>query len=310
MSSGTNHTFVIQVHLSVADQLLKDLKSQGFEISVPPYTCFSGKKKGVSCTLYQSGKLLVQGREMAAFLEFYLEPQLLGSLPFTHPAASLGSAPGTQNKESRIGIDESGKGDFFGPLCVAGVYVAAPTIEALVRLGVKDSKELTDPAICAIAAEIKKLCPYHLIRFFPPTYNELYRKFRNLNRFLAWGHASAIEQLVEKTSCKKVLIDQFGDESLVENALKQKKLQVDLTQRHRGEEDLAVAAASIVAREGFLNGMDTLSQQLGYLLPKGCGPSVPKAAKEILKRFGEKALRSVCKEHFKTLGALLQPEFL
>ena len=108
-SQQTPKNFVTTIDVKIADKLMQDLVNQGFEITNPAYTIFLAKKKGISCTLYQSGKLMVQGKDMAEFLEFYLEPQILGTFKFTYQDLTI-------DTKARIGIDESGKGDFFGPL--------------------------------------------------------------------------------------------------------------------------------------------------------------------------------------------------
>src|SRR3990167_3452703 len=108
-------TFTTKIDLKLAQQLENDLLEQGFELSKPPYTLFSAKKKGVSCTLYESGSLIVQGKEMASFMEFYLEPIILKQFTYSHSASYLDLTP-------RIGMDEAGKGDFFGPLCIAALF--------------------------------------------------------------------------------------------------------------------------------------------------------------------------------------------
>lgn len=295
----TQSSFVSTLDLKLADTLLAGLKEREFEISHPPYTIFSGKKKGVSCTLFQSGKLVVQGKESPAFIEFYLEPEILKTFVYSHP---LGEA----DISDHIGIDESGKGDFFGPLCIAGVYVKTSQFQELQAIGVKDSKKLNDTSIRKIAKEIQKVCDFHIVRINPPKYNQIYAQFKNLNRLLAWGHATTIEELVEKTGCKKVIVDQFANESVVELALKRKKLKVDLSQRHRAEEDLAVAAASILARYAFIEGLHKLGEEVGIELPKGSSKQTVAAAKEILRKWGEERLKSLCKQHFKTLDAILE----
>lgn len=292
------NSFVTTLDLSLADQLLLGLKEREFEITHPPYTLFSGKKKGISCTLYESGKLVVQGKESAEFIEFYLEPELLKKFSYRHPLAEV-------DQTARIGIDESGKGDFFGPLCIAGVYVPPDQFEKLHSVGVKDSKKLNDTVIRKVAKEIQAVCPYHVVRINPAKYNQIYGEFKNLNRLLAWGHATAIEELVLQTGCKNVIIDQFADESVVELALKRKKLSVELTQRHRGEEDLAVAAASILARYAFIEGLEKLGRDLGIELPKGSSKQTEAVGREILKKWGIEKLKTICKEHFKTLDAIL-----
>jgi len=285
--------FVQTIDLKLASKLIKDLTEQGFELTTPQYTVFSAKKKGVSCTLYQSGKLTVQGKEMSEFLEFYLEPHILGAFSHTYKNLDI-------DQTARIGIDESGKGDFFGPLCIAGVYADSSNIGKLETIGVKDSKLLSDKAIMTVARAIRAEFIHHIVKINPLKYNELYAQFKNLNHLLAWGHATTIEQLVTKTNCRSVIIDQFASEHVVITALKRKKLEVDLTQRHRGEEDLVVAAASILARETFLKGLEDLSKQFGIELPKGASQSTIKAGRNFVGKHGQSALGNVGKLHFKT----------
>lgn len=290
--------FVSEVDPSIATQMEKDLREQGFELSKPTYTLFSARKSGVTCTLYTSGKLVVQGKEMKEFIEFYLEPMVLKKLSYTNPHQDLDLTP-------RIGIDESGKGDFFGPLCVAGVYATSEQIPQLMALGVCDSKKLTDITIRKLAPKIKALCGHHTIKIGPSKYNQLYAQFKNLNSLLAWGHATTIEALVEGSKCTVVTIDQFADERVVERALAQKKVKVDLTQRHRGEEDIVVAAASILARDTFLQGLEQLGKQFHMELPKGASAATIAAGKRFVQEHGIDALSNVCKMHFKTLDSIV-----
>ncbi|PJD94941.1 MAG: ribonuclease HIII [Parachlamydia sp.] len=297
-------TFVTTVDLALAKQFQKDLEEQGFVLSNPQYTIFAAKKKGVSCTLYQSGKLTVQGKEKDAFIEFYLEPHILKTYSYTHPTHTE-HAEILQNLVSHIGIDESGKGDFFGPLCIAGVFATGDGIAKLKAFGVRDSKLITDKDILLIGRKIRESCAYHVVRINPLKYNELYAKFLNLNRLLAWGHATAIEQLVEKTDCHEVMIDQFAAEHIVITALKRKNLEVNLTQRHRAEEDLVVAAASILARAAFLEGLEKLRQEFQLPLPKGASAKTIEIGRQFVRQYGKEELEKVCKMHFKTLDSIL-----
>jgi len=290
--------FVTTVNQSIAPKLLQGLKDQGFEITTPAYTVFAGKKKGISCTLYQSGKLTVQGKEMREFIEYYLEPEILGKFQFTYQDLDLDTS-------ARIGIDESGKGDFFGPLCIAGVFASGDDIAKLKAIGVKDSKTLSDVSIIRIGNQIKAICAHHIVKINPQKYNELYTQFKNLNRLLAWGHATTIESLVEKTGCRQVIIDQFADEHVVLTALKRKKMEVDLTQRHRGEEDVVVAAASILARQTFVEGLHYLGKDYGVELPKGASKATIAMGKKLYREYGEEVLEKTGKLHFKTLDAIL-----
>lgn len=289
--------FTASIDVKLAEKLKRDLEEQGFEFSQPPYTIFSAKKKGVSCALYESGKLTVQGKEMDSFIEFYLEPEILQQFRYSHPEAHL-------DMKSRIGMDEAGKGDFFGPLCVAAVYADGPGILEMQKMGVRDSKKIGDDAILKLAYQIRATFPYTLIRLFPQKYNELYGKFKNLNRLLAWAHTAALGDLSQKTGCKDAVLDQFAFEGVMESFLKQKKLSVDLVQRVRGEEDLVVAAASIVARAGFVEGMKTLGEEFGFELPKGASGRVLEAARQIAARHGKEALSRAVKTHFKTMQEL------
>lgn len=295
--------FVTTIETALAEQLIHDLKDQGFEISVPPYTHFSAKKKGVSCTLYHSGKLTVQGKEMKPFIEFYLEPHILKTFTFTHKELSQDFTD--LDLIGRIGIDESGKGDFFGPLCIAGVFAEKETIIALKQMGVRDSKTLNDPLIIKIAEKIRNACKYQIVKINPLKYNELIVQFGNLNKLLAWGHATTIEQLSEKTGCQRVIIDQFADERVVLTALKRKKLNLDLTQRHRGEEDIVVAAASILARAAFVQGLELLEKQFSIKLPKGASQHTIAAGRKFIQTHGRENLGQVGKLHFKTLDSIL-----
>jgi ribonuclease HIII len=290
-------TYVTSVDITLAGKIKDDLEAQGFILSTPIYTLFCAKKQGVSCTLYQTGKLTVQGKEMRAFIEFYLEPEILKSFEFTHKSAS---AHASENLHPHIGIDESGKGDFFGPLCIAGVYADEAGIEKLYSLGVKDSKTLSDGAIMKISKAIQAHVPHHIVKINPRKYNELYEQFKNLNRLLAWGHATAIENLVASTHCHEVIVDQFASEHVVLTALKRKRIEISLTQRHRAEEDVVVAAASILARYTFLHGLQLLSQEYGLTLPKGASAQTIAIGKEFVHMHGKEALPGVCKMHFKT----------
>lgn len=205
----------------------------------------------------------------------------------------------------RIGIDESGKGDYFGPLVIAAVFVDATTQGELALMNVRDSKKISDGRILEMAPDIRTICPHSIIAIGPQRYNELYRKIRNLNRLLAWGHAKALETLLDRVSCGHAIADQFGDEQLILNALQEKGRTIVLEQRHKAESDLAVAAASILARAEFLLRLKRLSDEIGTALPKGASPAVELAGRMIVKKHGEERLGSVAKLHFKTTQAVL-----
>src|SRR5689334_4132837 len=205
----------------------------------------------------------------------------------------------------RIGIDESGKGDYFGPLVIAGVLVTPADEPDLRLMQVRDSKRISDGLILDMAPDIRQVCRHSIVAIGPQKYNELYAKIKNLNRLLAWGHAKALENLLERVSCERAISDQFGDERLILNALQQKGRKIVLEQRTKAESDLAVAAASILARAEFLIRLKRLSDEVGTTLPKGASPTVELAAKMIIKKHGQERLRGVAKLHFKTTKAVL-----
>ena len=204
-----------------------------------------------------------------------------------------------------IGIDESGKGDYFGPLVIAAVHVTPRLEEDLLALNVRDSKKIADSVIRKLEVDIKTLCRHSVIAIGPERYNELYGKIRNLNRLLAWGHAKALETLLEQVPCERAIADQFGDERLILNALQEKGRQITLEQRHKGEDDIAVAAASIVARAEFVRRLERLAAHWGMPLPKGASQAVEDAAKALVRKHGQEGLAKVAKLHFKTTKAVL-----
>ncbi len=292
------NTFVATIDLSLASKLEEDLQSQGFILTKPPYTIFSANKTGVSCTLYTSGKITVQGKGKDEFISFYLEPEILKSVAYSYPEVGVDLTP-------HIGVDEAGKGDFFGPLCIGAVQADENGIKELLKLGVKDSKQMSDKAMLALAPKIRAAAATAVIRISPLKYNEMYQSFKNLNRLLAWGHAAAIAELVQKTGCQKALIDQFTAEPLVETALAKKGIKIDLTQKTRAEEDPVVAAASILARAAFVDGIDALGKEIGFILPKGASSLVIDAGRKLVQKEGRGVLERVAKLHFKTTQEIL-----
>jgi ribonuclease HIII len=218
-----------------------------------------------------------------------------------------GSARASFAGIARIGCDESGKGDYFGPLVFAAAYVDGGNETRLQSLGVRDSKLLTDNRMLDMAEEIKKVCPHIVVPAEPKRYNELYAKMGNLNRLLAWGHAWTLEQLLEKAPAQLAIIDQFGDPSYVRDALREKGRQITIEQRTHAEDDLAVAAASILARARFVQIMEQLSKSAGETLPKGASdPAIVAVGRRIVGRLGKERLGEFAKLHFKTTETILQ----
>lgn len=208
--------------------------------------------------------------------------------------------------QGRIGTDESGKGDYFGPLVIAGFYLEDAQEPVLRELGVRDSKTLSDKRCRAIAETLRSGYPHSVVAIGPEKYNELYARMRNLNKLLAWGHARVIENILELVPAVRAVTDQFGDEKFVLNALLKKGRTIELVQRPRAEEDAAVAAASILARAEFLKRLELLGRDWGQDLPKGAGPPVDQAAAAFVRKNGAGALDKVAKTHFKTTERALR----
>jgi ribonuclease HIII len=208
-------------------------------------------------------------------------------------------------EKGHIGTDESGKGDYFGPVVIAGVFLPEGQEDVLREFGVKDSKRTSDGRARELAEIIKEGYTHSVVSIGPERYNELYAKLRNLNRILAWGHSRAIENILEKVPCRLAITDQFGDKAFVMNALMKKGKRLELVQRPKAEEDMAVAAASLLARAEFLKRLHFLSQDVGVDLPKGASSLVEEAGAKLVRLHGVQILDKVAKKHFKTTGRVL-----
>jgi ribonuclease HIII len=209
-------------------------------------------------------------------------------------------------EKGHIGTDESGKGDYFGPLVVAGVYVPDEQQDVLKELGVRDSKRFSDNRVREMSDLIKKGYKHSIVAIGPEKYNELYSKLRNLNRLLAWAHARAIENILEEVACEQAITDQFGDKLFVENAMMKMGRHIELIQRPKAEEDMAVAAASILARAEFLRRLYFLSKDYAIELPKGSSPKSEEVGLELVEKHGNDVLGKVAKTHFKLTPRILK----
>ena len=283
-------------------QLRSVLLENGWELTDAPYCFYKAKKEKTTVAAYISGKLVVQGKGTADFVEFLLEPYITGvELPEEQEPFS-----------PHAGIDESGKGDFFGPLVVSCVYVENEDVaEKLSALGVRDSKQIkSDKKIAGIASEIMKLVQgkFAIVVIGPEAYNRAYAKIGSLNRLLAWGHARSLENLLEKApECPAALADKFGDEHLIRNALLENGRKIHLDQRTKAESDIAVAAASILARAEFVRRLEALAGIAGVdTLPKGAGSQVDSVAAKIAGSGGAELLEKISKRHFTTFEKALK----
>lgn len=211
-----------------------------------------------------------------------------------------------------IGTDEAGKGDYFGSLVTAGVYVDETSAKDLLACGIKDSKKLNDFKNIELANQITEICAgkFAIIEISPEKYNYLYEKFKNegknLNTLLGWSHAKVIEEVLSRVDCQVVVSDQFADERVILNQLQEKGRGVKLVQMHKAESNIAVAAASILARARFLENLSKLSGKYKVHLPKGASSAVNTSAKEFVRRYDQEFLGKVAKLHFKITAEVLK----
>ncbi len=267
-----------------------------FEFRSVPHARFSAKGDGVVVTLYTSGKLVVQGADPGMFAERYA-PE---AAAVKAKAKAKKSAPAPQPVAPdtvTVGSDECGKGDFLGPLVVCAARMTPEDAAELLGAGVMDSKALDDKKALALGAYLRERLEHCVVRLDPAEYNPRWRASGNLNELLGDMHAEALRSVTQ--SGDHVIIDKFAREELMETRLDD--LEISLLQRTKGEEELCVAAASIIAREAFLVGMDELSSEWGVKLRKGAGPPADEAAREFFRSFGADRLSEVAKIHFKNM---------
>ncbi|MBI1177686.1 ribonuclease HIII [bacterium] len=298
----TSYTGKLDVDLGRKLQRL--LEDRGWEFHEVPYARFAARKEKTNVVYYESQKLVVQGKGTQEFVEFILEPEILGQ-------ATIGYET-VLNPDlliPRLGVDESGKGDFFGPLCIAGVYVNETIVRGWQEAGIKDSKNITSDKRIAQLAELIRNTPGCVTSVVPignEAYNRLYAKMGSVNRVLAWGHARVIENLMNQRDRmnplpEKAISDQFArDKKTVAGALMALGREIELVQRHKAEADLAVAAASILARHEFVSRLEKLGRQFGLTFPKGASAKVDEVAREFVKTQGADKLGQVAKIHFRT----------
>jgi ribonuclease HIII len=287
-------------------KLIAHLADPKYRKAEVPHTQIAVATENCRINLYQSGKCLIQGKGANDWITFVLEPEITGE-------ARLGYEDilDPQSVEPHMGIDESGKGDFFGPLVIAAVYTDKATVETLREIGAKDSKRISsDRVALQLASEIRKQLEgkFTIVTIGPEAYNRMYASFKNVNRLLAWGHARAIENLLEKVpDCPRALSDKFGPTHRIESALMKNGKKIQMDQRTKAESDPAVAAASIVARAAFLNGLRAIEKTYQIeTVPKGCSAKVKQIATELVAQRGPDILKKTCKCHFRTTDQVLE----
>jgi len=298
------HTYTAPLSLHQVSKLRQMLTLRGFRLETQPHMVFCAQKDRLRIVVYQNGpKVLIQGKGVEEFVTFQLEPNVLKQASFGYTEIAQ-----SELYEPHFGVDESGKGDFFGPLVIAGTYVNYSLAHTFSSLGVRDSKRISsDKRIRDLAQKIRKSgAPSEVIAISPLKYNELFLQFGNLNKLLAWGHARVLENLCGKQpDCPYALSDQFADASLLRQALMTHGKKLYLKQRTKAESDIAVAAASILAREKLIDWLDVASIQYALRLPRGASQTVKNAAVIAVEKYGLRVLHKIAKVHFKTATEVL-----
>lgn len=302
MPPRNSYTFLLNADQQKA--LVEHLGRGPYKLREVPHTVIAVEGNAVHISLYKSGKCLAQGKGASDWVQFVLEPEVLGEARVGYEDVHDPSMA-----QPHMGIDESGKGDFFGPLVIAAAYVDEALVEKLRALNVRDSKTITSDKVAEDMA--KKIADvlgerFAIVNIGPAAYNRMYGKMKNVNILLGWGHARAIENLLDRVpDCPRALSDQFGPAHRIEKALREKGRQIKLDQRPKAESDPAVAAASILARAGFLRSLRQLGEKYATKLPKGASAQTRQVAMDLIKKNGPEVLLETCKGHFKTAEQVL-----
>ncbi|MCZ7592311.1 MAG: ribonuclease HIII [Kiritimatiellae bacterium] len=300
----TKTSFTIPLTAEQQDRLIKVLSTGNYRPRETPYTKISVTGPDCNIALYTSGKCVVQGQGAEDWVTFTLEPEVLLEAKLGYETVHT-----PEMFQPHLGVDESGKGDFFGPLVIAAAYVDDKIVPKFQEMNVRDSKTITsDKKAEEMAEAIMDVLDgrFALVTIGPRAYNRLYAKMRSVNRMLAWGHARAIEDLLEKVPhTKRAVSDQFGPTQQIERALMKKGREIKLEQRPRAESDPAVAAASILARAGFLRALRDMRKRFEIEIPKGASAKVRETAQTIITKAGPTVLLDIAKCHFKTADDVL-----
>ena len=309
-------SFTYELTNDQQELLLGIMVNGNFRKREVPYSLYSIEGDHFNATLYQKEKhgkrkVCIQGSKAEDFVLFQLEPLVLG-------AASLGYEKELSPEafSAHAGSDESGKGDYFGPLIVCCAYTDERLSDQMQELGVRDCKQMTDKSVLSVGAKLRQLLGptgYSTVKLGPAAYNRLYAKMRNINRMLAWAHGTAIEELLEKRgNCPRVVVDQFAaTEDTILRALKERGRRAKVEQRHKAESDIAVAAASVIARELFIRaclemGKECFGESQDERIPLGSSdPRVRTLAEDMVRRNGPVWLMNHCKAHFQTTDKVL-----
>lgn len=211
-----------------------------------------------------------------------------------------------ENYSKWIGIDESGKGDFFGNLVVSGVIFDESKKELFKDLNIRDSKKISDLRIKYLSSIIKKNLKYETLSISPKRFNEIYKIFKNINMLLAWAYSKVILNLIDKEDVKLIIVDKFTTKNYIDLYLKEKSNLFEKIELIHGERDIAVASASIIARDSFLKSIDKLKEKWNFDFPKGANEITVEKGVEFVKKYGLPSLHEVAKINFRNYKKILE----
>ncbi len=277
--------------------------------NTPPYAKWQAKDGDTVITLYESGKVVFQGKDADLASDFWITTEKLNS-----GKVDVKNSANKEKKEkldyinpkiyyaSTIGSDEVGTGDYFGPIVVTATFVAKENIPFLEELGVKDSKKMTDDKILEVVPKIIKTIPYESIILSNKEYNEKYNSDINMNKIKAILHNKALMTIKNKEqNYDYIVVDQFAEPYVYFNYLKTSSNVVrNITFMTKAEDKcLSVACASIISRYIFLKEFDKLSKSLEMNLLKGASDKVDEQGLTIVKKYGIDKLSEIAKLNFK-----------
>lgn len=287
----------------------QDLKRE----KTPPYAIFQAKDGDTVVTLYESGKVVFQGKDADLASEFWIETERIQQ---GHAEVTDSSQKKKEEEKkilplriASIGSDEVGTGDYFGPIVVTASYVAKENIDFLLELGVKDSKKMTDTQILKIVPQLIKKIPYQTYILKNSEYNLRREENMNMNQMKAILHNKVLWEMKNKNyPYQYIVVDQFEYPQSYYKHIAKSTQQVRniffLT--HAEDQCLSVACSSLISRYIFLKEMDKLSKESGLLLPKGAGDIVNQVGKQIVSRYGENKLNDIAKLNFKNTIKILE----
>ena len=303
---SNNNTVVFRVDEKTKEKMLKYYEDKKKD-KVIPYVVFQAVDNDTVVTLYESGKVMFQGKSADVDASMWME--ISGAEAIRKEKKDKDKADMKYYNTSSIGSDEVGTGDYFGPIVVTASFVKKEDIPFLEELGIKDSKKLTDDKILEIAPKVAKRISYKSIILTNSEYNEKYKE-NNMNKIKAIMHNRALYQMVQDTKEQYdyIIVDEFARENRYYEYLNnQPVIQRNITFMTKAEDkNLAVACSSVISRYIFLKEFDKLSDSLHIPLPKGAGPQVDTIGEEIVNTYGKDKLKEVAKLNFANTGRILK----